>query len=461
MINKTTTLILTSILLFCNYLCFSQSHSPYIDIIVENSSKYKTFQKNFNPLKYDPTIVNNCLITMLNDLRQQLYGCTPLTRLPLLDSVALMQAEFQGEYDKLTDQNIAPLQYTAQRLKNYGLTAQGDEYVSKGKAHQGDKDYSYYDLCIELLKPLFKTTQGAIPAILSPQYTIYGFGCAINKSMNFVYISVIMGNDLTIQTFNSLGSKQKNLPISKGYAGLRFYDAEVCKKCAADNSLEQIYDMLYWNEDGNVFLESDDAKWAKKLLAKAGKYMVLDFIQKEQYNCRNPQVDHNKPFRGLVSKPILVTKIIDSNDSTVKSNLFHAKIGAIPPQIELTKAIDINLLLLSDKKHVCRTLIKKNVNTIKIADEQINALIQEQNYEKALYQLSPLLSDSTITESQLFTIMQLAAHKEKTYMSSIFTQSVQMALLRNPQRLCNLLNEFSVAVFDNKEVRKIYCNTCH
>jgi len=396
---------------------------------------------------------------MINVLRQELYGSTPLIHLPMLDSVALMQAEFQAEKDKLTTVNIAPFQYTSQRLKKFGFTSQADEFVSRAKAHQGDKDYSYYDLCLELIKPLLKSSAGA-PAILSPQYTIYGFACDVDKNMRFVYISLILGNDLTIQVFNSAGSKQKDLPITKGMAGLRFYDDAICKKSATDPALEQLHDMLYWDENGNVFLQSDDAKWVKRLLSKAGDAIVLDFIQKEQYNCRTPQVDNNKPFRGIVSKPIPIAKILAANDSTVKSNYFHAKIGSIPQQIELNKAIDINILLLGGKKYVCRTLIKKNVNNIKTSDAIADSLIQAQNFEEALYRLSPMLSDSTIAESMLFAIVQLAAHKPKTYLSSIFTQSVQMALLRNPQRLCKLLDEVSVAVFDNVEVRKIYCSTC-
>jgi hypothetical protein len=377
----------------------------------------------------------------------------------MLDSVAKMQADFQTDKERLTDQNEPPFQFTAQRLKRFGFTAQGMEIVAKAKAHQGDSDYSYYDVCIELMKILLKTT--GTPAILSPQYTIYGFACGIDRNYRFVYISFVLGNDLTIQVFNSATSKQKDLPISKGITGLSFYNEAICKKCAEDHSLEQSYDMLYWDENGDVFLQSDDAKNVKKLLTKAGNAIVLDFIQKEQYNCRVPQVDHNKPFRGIVSKPIKMEKILAANDSTPKSNLFHAKIGAIPQQIELTKAIDVNILLLGGKKVVCRTLIKKNVDGLKTADAITDSLIQAQNYEAALYRLSPMLSDSTLNESTLLSIVQLAAHKEKTYLSSIFTQAVTLAAQRTPHKLCNLLDSFSISVFDNKEVKKIYCGTCN
>ena len=397
---------------------------------------------------------------MVNDLRQQLYGGAPLVHLHLLDSVAQMQVEFQVLKNKVTTINEPPFKFTAQRLRKYGFTSQGDEFAAKAKAHQGDKDYSYYDLCLELLKPLLKSPAG-IPAILSPQYTIFGFAFEIDKFMNAVYISVILGNDLTNQVFNSVGSKQKDLPISRGNAGLLFYDENICKKIATDPTLEQIYDMLYWDENGNVFLQSDDAKWARRLLSKAGTAIVLDFIQKEQYNCRVPQIDNNKPFRGIVSKPIPIQKILAANDSTVQSNMFHAKIGSIPQQIELSKAIDINILLVGGKKYVCRTLIKKNIDNIKTSDAIADSLIQVQNFEGALYRLAPMLSDSTINEPLLFSIVQLAAHKPQTYLSSIFTQSVQMAVLRNPQKLCRLLDEFSVSVFDNAEVRKIYCSTCN
>ena len=298
----------------------------YIDIITNNSNKYKPYQKNFNPIKYDVAILKKCFVEMLNDIRQQLYSVDPLTNLQFLDSTAQMQVEYMATQNKLTAINVAPYQYTAQRLQFYKFTAQGDEFVFKAKAHQGNNDYSYYDLCIELLKPLLKVSSGA-PAFLSPQYTIFGFACGLDKYMNSVYVSLVLGNDLTIQVFDSRVSKQKNLPISWGFAGLRFFDAATCKKCADDNTLEQIYEMLYWDEDGNVFLQHDDAKYLSKQLPKAGKAIVLDFIQKEQYNCRVPQVDNNKPFRGIVSKPIPIEKKIwAANDSTPKSNIFHAKI---------------------------------------------------------------------------------------------------------------------------------------
>ena len=429
-----------------------------MDKITENNVTYKTFQKNFNPLKYDPAILKSCFIMMINDLRGQLFGCAAYTNLPMLDSVAKMQADYQTEKDKLTDINEAPWQYTAQRLKQYGFTVQGAEFVAKAKAHQGDNDYSYFDVCLELLKPFFKTS-GA-PAILSPQYTIYGFACGIDRFNRSVYVSFVVGNDLTNQVFNSVMSKQKDLPITKGLAGLSFYDETICKKCAEDYTVEQIYDMLYWDENGDVFLQHDDAKYVKKLLTKAGNAIVLDFVQKDQYNCRVPLIDNNKPFRGMVSKPIAIDKILAANDSTPKSNLFHAKIGAIPQLIELTKPIDVNILLLNGKKVVCRTLIKKQVEDIVTTDEVANAFIQEQNYEAALYHLSPMLSDSTLNESTLFAIVQLAAHKEKAYLSSIFTKAVKMAVQRNQHKLCNLLDEFSVSVFDNVEVKKVFCNTC-
>jgi len=455
---KFTFFLVFNLLIF-NNLCFTQTNVSYVDLITENSNKYKSYQKNFNPLKFDPTVLKKCFVAMLDDIRWKLYGVSPLTNLPMLDSVALMQTNFMAEQNKLTELNVAPYQYTAQRLQLYGFTTQGDEYIFKAKAHQGNNEYSYYDLCLELLKPAFKAASGA-PQFLSPQFTFYGFSCGLDRYCNSAYVSLVLGNDLTIQVFNSVASKQKDLPITRGLAGLRFYDATICKKCADDHTLEQIYNMLYWDEDGNVFLQHNDFKFISKLLPKAGNAIVLDFIQKEQYKCRAPQVDHNKPYRGLISKILTMEKILSLNDSTPKSNFFHAKIEKIPQQIELNKEIDVNILLLTDKKVVCRTLIKKKLNNIKTEDSVADSLIQLQKYEDALYLLAPSLSDLTISESKLFAIVQLAAHKEKTYLSSIFTKAVQMAALSNSQRLCNLLKEFSVSVLDNKEVKKVYCNAC-
>jgi uncharacterized protein YkwD len=241
------------ILLFCNIQNYSQTNVSCLDLITGNSSKYQPFRKNFSPLKYDPVVLKKCFIDMVNDLRRQIYNCTALTNLQMLDSAAQMQAEFQALKDNLTATNEAPYQYTSQRLKKYGFTEQGREFVAKAKAHQGDNDYSYYDLCLELMKSFTKTSS-VVPAILSPQFTIYGFACGVDRNMRSVYISLVLGNDLTVQVFNSVGTKQKDLPITKGNAGLKFYDEAVCKKCAEDNALEQIYDYLYWDEDGNIFL---------------------------------------------------------------------------------------------------------------------------------------------------------------------------------------------------------------
>jgi len=373
--------------------------------------------------------------------------------------VAYLQAAFQAERETVTDINDPPIKYLSQRLRKYDFTPQADEFVSRAKAYLGDKDYTYFDLSLELLKPLLKFSKG-FPAILSPEFTIYGIDFQLDKYKRSIYVSLVLGNDLTIQLFNSWGSKQKDLPITRGTAGLAFYDEAICKKIANDPALEQIYDMLYWDDNGNVFLQSDDAKWVKRLLSKAGTAIVLDFIQIEQYNCRVPQVDYNKTFRGIVSKPLPIAKIIAANDSTPKSNIFHAKIGSFPDQIELNVPIEINILLLGEKKHVCRTLIRKNVRDIEIPDAITDSLMREQNYEEALLHLAPMLADPEITESLLFSIVQLAAHRPRTYLSSIFTQSVQMAAARNPHRLCRLFEDFSITVLDNREVKKIYCNIC-
>jgi len=459
MIKTKPILFLSVILLYCNFLCFSQTNTFYVDLITENSSKYEKFQKNFNPIKHDPAILKNCFIEILNDLRQQLHGSLPLVHIPMLDSVAQMNVEFQTEREVVTIINDPPHKYTSVRLRVYGFTPQADEFASKAKAYLGDKEYSYYDLCLELLKPLLKSSKD-LPAILSPQYTIYGFAYKTDQNMRFMYISLVLGNDLTIQESNVAIGKQRTFPTTKGSAGLMFSDEAICKKRANDPTLEQIYDMLYWNENGDVFLQSDDAKSVKRLLTKAGDAIVLDFIQKDLYKCpATPLVDNNKPFRGIVSKPVSMAKIIAANDSTPKSNLFHAKIGSIPQQIELDVAIDINILLLS-KKYICRTLIRKNVSDIPALDAITDSLIQMHNYEEALYRLAPMLADSAITEPLLFSIVQLAAHRPRTFLSSIFTQSVQMAALRNPQKLCRLFRDFSISVLDNVEVRKIYCSTC-
>ena len=216
-----------------------------------------------------------------------------------------------------TDINVAPYKTVFYRLKKYGLSHRGIEIVTKGRATMGIQEYSYFDLCMELIAPIMKNVKLA-KQLLDKQYTYMGFSCEPDEFSKTMYASIILGNDRTFQVFKS-SVMDNNLPISKGKGGLGYYDESICKKCLDDQSLELLSEYITVDKEGNVYLECDDSKLLRKMIGKEGDGIVLDFIMMSQYDCQDMVIDNDKIFRGTVTKPITFDKIIEANEIDDKS----------------------------------------------------------------------------------------------------------------------------------------------
>ena len=86
--------------------------------------------------------------------------------------------------------------------------------------------------------------------------------------------------------------------------------------------------------------------------------------------------------------------------------------------------------------------------------------IKKHDYLYALSLMDPFLDDPTISEDFIMSYVSIAAHREQTYMSSLFTEAVKIAYEKNPTRLCAIFDKVPYCVMENADVKEILCKNC-
>lgn len=355
---KNLPIVIFVILLSFSNLSFSQVENPYAGFEPLDLKNHKEYSKNFNAGNFSTKIFYNCLTDVIDAARKQYAYLEPLKHDIAFDSTAQMQADYQALKNEKTDINLAPYKTLNFRLKKYGLSHRGVELVTKGKAYIGIQDFSYYDACMELIRPILKNQKQAV-ILLDPQYTYVGIGFETDEFMKSMYASIVLGNDrtFTIYTYSPL---DKMAPMSKGKGGMDYFDATLCRKCTENFPLEALSEYISVNKDGEVYLECEDYKELKRLIGREGDAIVLDFVQLSQYDCDNLIIDNDKIFRGFVTKSITYEDIYANNEVTEKSLRLRAKIADVPEMIELDAEYEINVIVLKEGV-ACRTIMKKYI----------------------------------------------------------------------------------------------------
>lgn len=362
---KKLTLFFVIILLSISNLTYSQIENPYVEFNPESLKSKTEYTKNFNPGNFKSNVLYNCMIDMINLARAEYRFLDPLKTDKDMNECAQMQADYQALKDEKGVLNEPPYRTTYFRLKKYGLTYHAIELVSKAKATMGTQEYSYYDLCFELIKPILKNIKTA-NQLLDKQYTFIGFGYETDEYMRSMYISLILGNDLSFNP-DCPDPMAKDVPFSKTKNGLALYDDKVCAKCAADKNLEVLSEYIKV-KDNEVFINCGDHKALKKLIGKEGDAIVLDFVQHSQYDCNGNTIDNDRLNRGFITKPILFEKMLEANTiKEKKSTKLNAKIADVPEMIDEDADFDINIIVIKEEKFACRTIIKKAIECKKAA----------------------------------------------------------------------------------------------
>lgn len=83
------------------------------------------------------------------------------------------------------------------------------------------------------------------------------------------------------------------------------------------------------------------------------------------------------------------------------------------------------------------------------------------DYMYSISIMTPFLDDPTISEDFIFSYISLAAHRDDTYLSSLFTKAVKLGAEKNPARLCGLVDKLPTSIFENEEAKKIICKACN
>lgn len=363
---KRSTFILGFIMLTFSLILNAQTENPYAEFNPESLKENAKYVRNFAPNNYDEKILYECMSDMI-DLARQEYSFLPkMKHDESLDSTARFQADYQASKDERTEENVAPYKTVYYRLRKYDLAGNGVELVAKTKAYLGEKEYSYYDLCLSTMQFFLKNLKTAV-ILLDGQYTYVGIGFNTDLLMKNMYFSCVFANDRAFN-YNKPGYGTKDLPYTKSANGLKLYDEKICKKCASEPGLEVLSEYVNMHKDGSVYLECDDYKGLKKLIGKEGDAIVIDFVQQSNYGCENPTTDYNFSHRGFITKPITFEKMMELNENkNLKSGKMIVKLAALPVEIPEDADIDIHVLVLKEGNHVCRTIIPKRVE-VKSAD---------------------------------------------------------------------------------------------
>ena len=360
--NIKSTLSIFSMVLFFSVLSYAQTENQYSGFDPSTLKENAKYARNFAPNNYDEKILYQCFTEMVDLARAEYRYLPKLKHDVALDSTAQYQADYQAYKDEKTLENNAPYKTTYFRLRKYGLAGNGDELVAKAKAYMGETEYSYYDLCLALVQSILKNVKTA-DVMLNEQYTYMGFGYNTDMAMKSMYISLVLGNDRTFNRYKAdFGAK--DLPYTKGQAGLKGYDEKVCKKCASDPGLEVLSEYVTVNKNGEIYLNCDNYKELKRLIGKEGDAIAIDIIQEGQYECDNHQVDYDLYHRGVVTKPITFEKLMTLNENAnLKSGKLIAKIGDLPAEVDDNKKLELYVLVLKEGNRVCRTVIGKSIES--------------------------------------------------------------------------------------------------
>ena len=86
--------------------------------------------------------------------------------------------------------------------------------------------------------------------------------------------------------------------------------------------------------------------------------------------------------------------------------------------------------------------------------------VKKYDYAYALSLMDPFLDDPTISEDFIMSYVSIAAHREESFMSALFTKAVKIAYEKNPGRLCSIFEKIPYCVMENEEVKAILCKNC-
>ena len=366
--------ILLTVLLFSFIESQAQSsNNSYDDFSTESLKSNKQYVKNFNPIDFDPAIIDACIIDVINLARARYNFADVLANNETLENAAKVQSEFMAKKEERTHENVVKtLQTPGLRSVSFGGSKRITELITRVKATQGIEDYTYLDISTEAVLSLLKN-QKTVNTLLDKRYTYIGVGCNVDFYNKYCYISIVFGNDLS---FNKADITQKKPVYTRKPYGLKPYDEKICRKCEVRN-IETFQKYLEIKGD-KIYFVHPNMKALKRILGKDNDGIAIDIVQHSQMPC-NEVNDFNYDLfnRGYMPKWISFKKIVKKNEiKDKKDKSVRVLLGTVPSTID--GPYDVNMIIIKEKT-VCRTIVRTNLRSPSISYEAKTSMIPDLN----------------------------------------------------------------------------------
>ena len=353
-LKRTFVLVLA---LFCAN-AYAQQPTIYDDFSTEALQENKYYVKNFNPIDFDPDILNACIIDIINMARAQYTHAEPLAESDILAAAADFQSQHMAKKEEKSYINqVSYLKHTGDRGFHAGGTKKVSEVVTRVKATKGSgkEDYSYLDVATETVMSILKSSKIAdIP--LKKQFKMVGVSVSVDNYNKYCYVSIVLGNDLS---FNKGDIAYKHTTYTRKSYGLAPYDAKTCRKC----NIRNIEDMHKGLEikGGDIYFRYPNVRELRRIIGNKKDGIAIDIVQHSQFACNSTNdVDNNLYNRGVMLKYLTYAKMVKKNQITDKKDKsLYVYMGSVPAGV--SEPYDVNLILIKDKT-VCRTLAKTCVS---------------------------------------------------------------------------------------------------
>ncbi len=88
--------------------------------------------------------------------------------------------------------------------------------------------------------------------------------------------------------------------------------------------------------------------------------------------------------------------------------------------------------------------------------------IEQKDYDFAIKLIEPFIDEEKVFDELVFTYITLCTKTPQRLFTELFTKAMEKASKIDPNRFCKLINttQLNFQVFDNTDVKDIYCNTC-
>ena len=286
-LKRTFVLVLA---LFCAN-AYAQQPTIYDDFSTEALQENKYYVKNFNPIDFDPDILNACIIDIINMARAQYTHAEPLAESDILAAAADFQSQHMAKKEEKSYINqVSYLKHTGDRGFHAGGTKKVSEVVTRVKATKGSgkEDYSYLDVATETVMSILKSSKIAdIP--LKKQFKMVGVSVSVDNYNKYCYVSIVLGNDLS---FNKGDIAYKHTTYSRKSYGLAPYDAKTCRKC----NIRNIEDMHKGLEikGGDIYFRYPNVRELRRIIGNKKDGIAIDIVQHSQFACNSTNdVDNN------------------------------------------------------------------------------------------------------------------------------------------------------------------------